>query len=203
MRTLRLSLAGTVMVALLGGFDGAVLAQEDAPTVEPPTDFSGTLDCPVHSEMGKSKHVVVGPLDYDNLVRREWRGGYFVFEVEEMSDPRLDGTLTAYLDRDEYIYPSVDWRSPPALMSATMRIENEDGAWQGSAPDAYMPGGPLSTWGLVPLAGEGAYEGLTAVWWTNIEDAECSCENPENPCVYDVSGAVFHGEMPALPSAEQ
>ena len=200
MRTVRLSLTAVVTMALFGGLGGATAGQEDAQMVEPPSEFSGTLDCPVRSEMGRSKHVVVGPLDDGNLVRREWRGRYGVFDVEGMSDPRLIGTLTAYMDIDEYIHPSVEMRSPPALISATMRIENEDGAWQGSGPDALVPGGPATEWGLVPLVGEGAYEGLTAIWWTNLDDPECSCLDPENPCMYHIRGTVFHGEMPPVPA---
>ena len=197
MRTLQLSLASAVGLLLLGG---SVLAQEDAQSLEPPVEFSGSLGCPDAIVEGNGENVVLGPVDDGNLVRREWRGTRFTWVLTDMSDPRLDGTLTVHMDRDEYVYPGVDLNDPPALMSATMRIENEAGAWHGSAPDAYIPGGPPSTWGVVPLAGEDAYEGLTAAWSTNLQDPDCACWDTENLCVHDVRGAVFAGDMPATPT---
>ena len=88
----------------------------------------------------------------------------------------------------------------PALMSFSMRIENEAGAWAGSYAEAYVPGSPLSTFGPVPLVGEGAYEGLTAIWWTNLQDPDCECWDPDNQCVRDIWGAVFPDEMPPTPA---
>ena len=59
---------------------------------------------------------------------------------------------------------------------------------------------PLPDGELVPLAGEGAYEGLTAIWWTDLRTPDCACWDPQNQCVIDVYGAVFHGEMPTVPA---
>lgn len=202
MRTLRMTLVGAITLALLSGPSVAVVAQaEGDEAVQPPTEFSGRLSCPIATDwqQGSVTDVVLGPMGEGNLVRREARGGFFRPVVEEMSDSRLAGTWTAYLDTDEYIYPGVDVEDHPVLMTGMQRIEDDEGAWQGSAPDAIVPDAPLTTWGLVSLTGEGAYEGLTALQWANLVDDTCSCGNPDNLCEWDIRGLVFEGEMPPVP----
>jgi hypothetical protein len=204
MRTLRLSVTVAVILMLVGSLSMTVLAQSDnGESMRVPTEFSGRLSCPVAEDWQQATvtDVVLGPMGEGNLVRREARGGFFHPVVDEMSDDRLGGTWTAYLDSDEYIHPGVDMQEHPMLMTGMQRIENEQGAWQGSAPDAIVPDAPLSTWGLLALTGEGAYAGLTALQWTNLVDDTCSCGNPDNLCEWDIRGLVFEGEMPPVPPA--
>jgi hypothetical protein len=79
--------------------------------------------------------------------------------VTDVSDPRLEGTWYHSADGFTYTLPG----GPAFSLSAsTRRMENDEGAWQGSGLLVGFPDGS----GLpVPYAmvGEGAYEGLTAV----------------------------------------
>jgi len=204
MRTLRMALVGLVIPGLFVGLSMAVAAQEDEDrAVQSPTEFSGRLSCSDDWQEGTTSNVVLGPMGDGVLVRRETRGGFFRPVVDEMSDPRFEGTWSAYLDTDEYVYPG-DAQDHPVLMAGMQRIENEEGAWQGSAPDAYVPDGPTTTWGVMTLTGERAYEGLTAVQWTNVVDDVCSCVDlSADPCAWDIRGLVFEGEMPPVPSVTE
>jgi len=209
--------AAAAIVALFGGFLLASITgdpQEVVPpaaaspspqpsdevvSIELPTEFSGRLSCFTYWQDGTTTNVVLGPMGEGNLVRRETRGGFFNFVVDEMSDPRFEGRWWAYLDADEYIYPGIDMDDHLTLTRGTQRIENDEGAWQGSAPGAHVPGAPLSTWELLELIGEGAYEGYTTLQWSNLVDDTCSCANPDNLCEWDIRGLVFEGEMPPVP----
>jgi hypothetical protein len=106
MRTLRLTLAGTVILALLGGLSGVVLAQSEAESMpEPLTEFSGRLECSDLS-MGTIEDVVIASTDEGDLIRREWRGPSVRIAVREMSDPRLDGRMATWFNSDEYLIAS-------------------------------------------------------------------------------------------------
>ena len=50
MRTLRLSLAGTVILALLGGLGGAAVAQEDAEDEQTPVVVTGLQECTITTD---------------------------------------------------------------------------------------------------------------------------------------------------------
>ena len=150
---LRLSLAGTVLLALLGGLGGAAIAQEEsAAAIDPkaPGFFMVTED------------------NGDSIVA---------------SDPRFSGTLVegefGSIDIDPVHNQSVYW--------GEVRIENDEGAWQG-----WTSG---FSWGDTPpwheqawYVGEGAYEGLTAVgvgqWCPGGDDSWY--------------GIIFEGEVPRL-----
>ena len=72
-----------------------------------------------------------------------------------LSDPRLEGTY----------YYSGAWKGyiGGRAHTATLRMENDEGAWQGSLVSANLPDGSWTT-GSAVLVGEGAYEGLVAIW---------------------------------------
>ncbi len=206
MRTFRISLTGMVVLALVGVLSVTTVARsDDAEAMEPPAEFSGRISCPVATDWHQATvtDVVLGPLSDGDLIRREARGGFFGPVVDEMSDPRLEGVWSVYLDLDEYLYPGVDRQEHVVLMTGLQRIENSAGAWQGSAPSAFVPDAPLTRWELVVLVGEGAYEGLTALQWTNVVDDTCSCGDAENLCAWDIRGLVFEGQMPPIPSVNQ
>ena len=78
MRTLRLSLVGTVILALLGGLGSMVVAQDD-PT-DPPTPNG----------------VLINIVDMSAPTQRpaEW--------TFQASDPRLDGTATVAFNSEDY-----------------------------------------------------------------------------------------------------
>ena len=78
-----------------------------------------------------------------------------------------------------------------SIVAFTYRIENDEGAWEGSAVMLNWPDGTTYV-GPMVMTGEGAYEGLTAIiafdgdtFW-------------EGDCV--VSGYIIEGSIPALPT---
>jgi len=192
MRTLRLSFAGMAILALVGSLPVAVLAQSDGNVdVQPPMQFSGTLTCSDDHQPGLTKPVRLGPYGDGSLIRRETRGSVMRPIVEEMSDPRLDGTYTLYGNTDEYTYPGMEDGGYPLLATVLVRIENDAGAWQGSGAEPYLPDIPQPEWAIAVLTGEGAYEGFTAVMGNTYVD---------EPCGWEVQGLIFQGEMPPVPS---
>jgi len=166
MRTLRLSLAGTVILALLGGWAVAVLAQsegdssteavsdaEPAPTVE----FSGRFE-------------TIGECDwtYGERVRDTMYGHGSSCEFEaSMSDARLDGAGILGTTRAIYLRPEMKrFDSNLWVRRIAITIVNDGGAWRelpslsvnlptASAPKPYER--------QIILVGEGDYEGLIAV----------------------------------------
>jgi hypothetical protein len=74
------------------------------------------------------------------------------------------------------------------IATFTNRIENEEGAWEGSAVMLNSPDGTTYVAPFV-MTGEGAYEGLTAIvgfvdFW--------------NDCA--VTGYIINGSVPAPPT---
>ena len=105
-----------------------------------------------------------------------------------MSDPRLDGETVAYFNADNYKSPET--RS--SVGRGTWRIENSDGAWQGSYTVIGLPSdGSVETLATtVTLAGEGEYEGLSALWEAQFDSRACS---------WSVRGLIVEGELPPAP----
>lgn len=92
----------------------------------------------------------------------------------DVSDPRLHGTWSATEINDHYNAPGND---DLIIGTWTHRIENADGAWQGSHqtidfPDGQVHGGYE---GLYVMTGEGAYEGLTAYMVLNSQGTTPDC----------------------------
>ena len=158
MRTLRLSLVGTVIVALLGGLSGAAMAQDEAAPLDPMRPGVFTLT-PVGDALKEGEWVYT-PRPYDSA---DFLGIEWVSQVEA-SDPRISGTW-----REVYAFRG--WEAPddiglpfsPSVSSGAVRIDNEDGAWVGTW-DSF--GSAFRGSELIQLQGEGAYEGLTAVMLT-------------------------------------
>lgn len=82
------------------------------------------------------------------------------------TDPRFEGTYLVASNADRY--PTSVFRSSLTVETVVRRVENADGAWQGSATITAddMPAsgedGTIATETVV-FTGEGAYAGLTAV----------------------------------------
>lgn len=118
-------------------------------------------------------------------------GDCYAMGVAGPSDPRMDGAVT-YCG-GEHVYGEVRDEST-YVWTATYRIVNDDGAWQGSHTGVVWddPSGERMDRGgdFVVLTGEGAYDGLYAAIslpWS------------------DVNGVIFEGAPPVgpiLPSAE-
>jgi hypothetical protein len=201
MRALRLCLAGTIMMALLGGLGGAVLAQaEEASTSGALTEFTGRMEC-YDLSMGTIEDVVIATTEAGDLIRREWRGSTLSVAVREISDPRLDGRIAVSFSSDEYLIASDEpaWQLsgvdpdvwPRGVVASTYRLTNDDGSWHGSRYQNWYPDGDSSTTTAV-YTGEGAYEGLIAVMEMDFDEL-----NPV--CAWDVHGYVIEGELPPTP----
>jgi len=201
MRTLRLSLAGTVIMVLLGGLGGAVLAQaEDESASQPLSEFTGRMEC-YNLSMGTLEDVVVASTNEGDFIRREWRGPSLSIAVREISDPRLDGSMSLWFNSDEYLIDGDEtpWQLsdvepeewPQGVMAVTMRLRNADGSWQGSPYANWYVNGDHSTITAV-LTGGGAYEGQTALMEMDFDEL-----NPV--CAWDVHGYIIEGDLPPTP----
>ena len=94
-----------------------------------------------------------------------------------MSDPRLDGDVLISWQTDDY--PGY------TLGTGTWRIQTADGVWEGSYPRLEAEG--TSDKATVVLVGQGAYEGLIAVWEQTIDGSG-----------WDVVGAIFPAGPPPV-----
>jgi hypothetical protein len=111
------------------------------------------------------------------------RGGYtWQSTVRDVSDPRLEGTWYNSVDFDEYT------PAGPNLSAVTHRIENGEGAWQGSLLILGFPDGE-EVIGPIVMTGEGAYDGLTAVAMDGFGEAPCP----------NTRGYIIEGSVPAPP----
>jgi len=142
MRRLRMSLAGTVMVALLGGLGAVVVAQAETG----PLHATGTLH---------RTQTTTGEVSFVDGVFR-YRGSSLAGTLD-VSDPRLSGDLWSIWNYDE-LGPA---GSPGTVAAGTFGVENEEGSWTGTFSGVQYPG---STETLVQgwLTGLDAFDGLSA-----------------------------------------
>lgn len=117
--------------------------------------------------------------------RTESRGSAHAPTIVAMSDPRLDGDVTISFDTDEYTGPD---GATYTVGSGTWRIENPDGAWQGSYDIVITD--DYSSVVTTTLAGEGGYAGMSAVW-----------EQALTGSGWDLRGVIFPAAPPAPPTA--
>ena len=142
MRTLRLSLVGAVVLALLGGLSAMVAARsEEASEAEQAVVVSGTLECLDEPTDGESIDVNV----------HAWQA----------SDPRLSGDVTYTGSWRLYEPPAEEGDVAGTAGEAIYEIVNDGGDWLCEATRAPGPRSPTDTHTVV-FTGEGGYEGLTA-----------------------------------------
>jgi len=145
---------------------------------QPPVAFTGRIVCGPAVRTGVDESSPEG-----DLVRVRSRGWAWQPSAT-MSDPRLEGDYYISYDSDDYRSPTVT-----SVGSGTWRIENEEGAWQGSFTNIKYP--DSTTIVSTALVGEGAYEGLTTLWEsTNHRPSECA---------WAVRGLIIEGDVPAAP----
>jgi hypothetical protein len=171
MRTLRLALPGTVMLALLGGLGGAVAVQDDpmAPALVTGTATYLSKDSP-------------GTLSFaDDAIVRE---GVVFTHHWEASDPRLSGTSTVTWNWHDCSSGDV------TIEAATRVVENDDGGrWVGTGTGlSDVAGAGPET---VVLHGEGVHEGLTAYVLMDWD--------PHQTPQATFDAAIFPGGMPPFP----
>jgi len=110
--------------------------------------------------------------------------GVTIRQVIEADDPRMSGEGMLHGSRDTHPYAGVgldvDW--------GTLRIENEDGAWEGVYSGVGVDGVTgETTW----FVGEGAYEGLTA--FTRAVTAIPDTDGP-----WQFEGWIYLGDPPSM-----
>jgi hypothetical protein len=173
MRTLRLSLVGTVVLALLGGTFAVALAQTDSETEGSDASAVLSFTAPYGTQT-----------DLGTAVADEDRSGYrdAAYTVRfETGDPRISGEMWTLHNWERYR------DSQGATIVGLAGIDGEAGAWQGTFHGYASPGDKYLAY-QVDLAGEGAYEGLSAMLFMT-----------DNGSSFDVEGMVFPGELPPLP----
>lgn len=171
MRTVRLFLAGTVILALLGGLGAAAIAQDDGSGRA--TYFTGTRTSAVETETGDWR-------EEDGVARLR---GARAIETVDWSDPRLPSEMQ--------ISQNVDMLAGEAAVFGTTLLEGPEGYWTGQFI-AYCDVESVCS-GMNALTGHGAYEGLFAVM-----RAFDDIEGPEfGDWVFE--GLILEGEMPPMP----
>ena len=168
MRMLRLSLAGTVTLALLGGLGGAVLAQSEGDASAEWLTFI-EQDCTVGDH---EPATVVGGVE-------QLRGMPITCDVT-FSDPRLSGVQSNVFNQDCFQSSGicVYWGSTETV--------GPDGTWSGwfsgsMDPDRYGRG-------YIVLTGAGGYEGLT-----NVRHAMGPIDEPPIEV-----GVIYAGDPPPV-----
>ena len=118
---------------------------------------------------------------------KEYRGGAFTPGViNEATDPRLAGHVTLAVNYNDY--PA---RDGLRVVNHAFRVENEDGAWQ-QLPTINIQWPGEDNLGVVGVfIGEGAYDGLIAVF-DNVID-------PEAGGTFDLHGFIFEVGLPPAP----
>ena len=173
------------------------LAAQDEDAPQPPAEVTACIEPGPEVHRGTEEQIVVPVTDGDMTILQS-RGFTYRQSLTSVSDPRLEGTLYQAVNQDDYILPGDDPSTgisdsrPTGLAIATFtnRIENDEGAWEGSAVMLDSPDGATYVAPLV-MTGEGAYEGLTAIvgfvdFW--------------NDCA--VTGYIINGSVPAPPTPQ-
>ena len=165
MRTLRTSLAGTVIVMLVVSLSVTVAAQDEADPLAP-AYFTYTT--------GRSAEFTEGEVTRIDGTTTEIRGGRSAGKPVEATDPRASGLLTTVHNADAF--RSGD--SHYTTFTTSERLVNDGGAWSGTGTSvtaftsemSLADEFPRST-ELTVLTGEGAYEGLMLLLGSSFDGA--------------------------------
>lgn len=175
MRTIRLSLVGTVALAFLAGLGSTVAAQPDAEVATGAEHAWVTL---VSEECGARS----GQESWGDGDGFSWyQSAQFTCDLT-FSDPRVSGTLTGvYHDNcfgeDDTYCVYWNWEE----------ITGPEGSWTGGVWGTLQDGQPEAT-SLKAFAGSGAYEGLTFL----VHGAGVLGEQ-------DFYGLIYEGVLPPMP----
>ena len=189
MRTLRLSLAGTIILALLGGLSGAVLGQDDEEMPVGATHVTGTVT---------ANRTVHSPtfVDHSDAAFGAY-GGVYERDIE-WSDPRLPPVMRASENWDFYGVGGSDEVSAALSLMLNLRLDGPTGAWTGAIYAlAEETGDRYPQTVLMVLSGEGAYEGLSAIFRGVFDEPPVQGEEP----YWD--GYIFEGPLTPMPEAPE
>ena len=158
----------------------------DSPVVVP-GEFTVCVPYNDTLRRGTDEQVVVPHRDGDMTIERQ--RGYTWVGTITATDPRFSGTHYYSWDGDAYTLASGD--EGPLAYAEGLRIQNAQGAWQGTANGATLPDG-ISASGPMVLTGDGAYEGLTAVLL-----------GIDGSCFFDFRGIVMEFPDPPVPATTE
>jgi hypothetical protein len=181
MRTLRVVLAGTVVLTLLGGLGAVAVAQpDDAEQVSLGlSPVTGTVTIVRWHEDDAESY---------GEDRSRYRGG-LVEEVIEVDDPRMSGTVWSTWNFDTLPDPSgLVFGAGGALGTGSTEIVNDDGSWRGTF-HGYKDPATFDWFIEYDLAGTGAYEGHSALLHVKGQGGRM-----------DVDGFIFPGAWPEYPN---
>jgi len=175
MRALRVTLAGTVILALLGGLGSAAIAQADT-DAGPVTRVTGTVLSSVDDATDEESW------EEDGIYHSR---GFRVTETVDWSDPRLPSELQSV--------QNLDASGSSAVVSGTTLLEGPEGYWTGEF--IVVCDAASGCTGVNTITGHEAYEGLFAVMR--------AFDDIEGPVFGDwvFEGLIFEGEMPPMPEA--
>ena len=184
MRTLRLSVTGTVMLALLGALSLAVVAQDDV-DVPSATHVTGT--------QLSSSSMTAEPVEWEDGDVHYWRDVQTERTVE-WSDPRLPSRFLKDANANWHVLGD----GAVGAFAVAVRLVGEDGDWAGTE---YALMAPESSVGLYVLTGSGAYEGLWAMLEGSlVVDADGNpVVDADNAVMSIFDGYIFESELPPMP----
>ena len=183
MRTLRLSLAGTVILALLGATGGVAMAQDGQEETFGATYVTGTTT---------SLMDIASAIPAFEEARVSLYGEAQIREVE-WSDPRLPASMRLTQNLDYYDIDRDELIGAIPLIQNVL-LEDQVGAWTGTVYGLLEEtiDGRIPQTVLMILDGEGAYEGLSAMLRTTGEP-------PAQGEAADWEGYILEGEMTPIP----
>jgi hypothetical protein len=149
--------ATTLLLALLSVgalVAGAQSLSPDAPEGGPISFFTGSVAESTESADGACQLAPGTTQEVGGLTQS--RGESWGCQVVTTDDPRLSGETTFIWNSDAAITPN----GAGEVIAVRQRIENEDGAWEGTLTELDLGSRFRGSAGW--LIGEGAYEGLTA-----------------------------------------
>lgn len=148
MRTIQLSVAGAVIVVLLGGLAAAAAAQSGEATEPEVTTVSGNR-LTVELDMSEVEHSDDG-----------WTRGLIAIETHTWSDSRLPADMRSRLNL-----------TAGRVIVGAVLLEDPDGSWSGTWEAFARDDG--SGQGMLRLTGSGAYDGLIAFLQASTDDGNC------------------------------
>jgi hypothetical protein len=189
MKNARMVVSSILVIGLLATSAVTVAAQDD--DIDELTAVSyvtGTLGDPIPGDPGT---------DSPSGGLLEHRGYIFAEIPVETDDPRLTGSMTLTANGDERFFSgTIGPGEYTDIQVHGVRITNDEGGWSGQGTtfrhgnDFRAEGTATTDFNTVILAGDGAYEGLTAYVLIDGTTTPASLE-----------GTIFQGVMPPFPES--
>ena len=198
MRTLRLSLAGTVILALLGGLGGAAIAQDEPIAEEEPAmEEVGRVGSSPATATIVTGSVVSSSTDSSELQLTEDGGVMHVSGLKatsefEWSDPRLPS-------QGEVTTNHIGAVDVGGAYHYLWMLEGPEGYWTG--PETGFCDAADRCRGTAFLTGHGIHEGLFAVLATEtpLDQSGDVLRDPAGNVTPVFDGAIFQGDAPPMP----